>query len=124
MYITLLASLITLLLFPIIQRNDLEEHFKKSIKENHRNAFGEEINLEFLNEQIEIYETSGEAKLNYTSIEKIIEIPTHFFLKFKNAGAVIIPKKWENVEEVKLKLEELSEEKGIKYLIELEWERR
>lgn len=121
-YYFVVASIASLILYPFFQRYQYKKHYLNYIKENYKNRFGKESNITFNETYLESIDFTGETKLNYSNIEKIIEISSHYFLKFNTGGTLIIPKlKIENNEEVKKELLNLSKKLNIEYLTTLNW---
>ena len=121
-YYFIAFSIITLIFYPFYQRKQYKKHYAKFINETYKNRFDKESNIVFNDMNLETSDLTGESKINYSSLEKIIEISSHFFLKIKTGGSLIIPKsKVENVEKVRTKLKVLSEKMKIDYSAELNW---
>lgn len=112
----------TIIFYPRYQRNHYKKHYSKFINETYKNRFGEVSTLIFRDDFIESDSIVGESKMNYTSIEEIIEIKNHIFLKLKTGGSLIIPKaKIENLNELKISLEAISKKYAIPNTVELDW---
>ncbi|WP_445734367.1 YcxB family protein, partial [Mariniflexile sp.] len=102
-YYFIAFSIITLIFYPFYQRNQYKKYYGKFIDETYKNRFDKESNIIFNDMNFETFDFTGESKINYSSLEKIIEISSHFFLKVKNGGTLIIPKsKVENMEKVRI----------------------
>lgn len=121
-YYCMVFGIISLIFFPFYQRNHYKNHYKKFIKENFKNTFGEVSKINFNEQDIEIFSSNVEAKINYNELEAINEIDKHIFLKMKSGGSLIIPKmKIENQEILKVKLTDISKKYSLENNIELNW---
>ena len=122
MYSFFVFAIITLIFYPLYQRSQYKRHYEKFIDETYKNRFDKESNVIFKDVNLETFDLTGESKINYSSLEKIIEISSHFFLKIKTGGSLIIPKsKVEDIEKVRTELRALSEKIKIDYSAELNW---
>lgn len=62
------------------------------------------------------------GNVNYSVLEEINEVETHYFLKMNNGLSLIIPKKAiHNTQEFKEILSKLKEQYNLKENIELNW---
>lgn len=121
-YYFLVLIVATIIFYPRYQRNHYKKHYSKYINENYKNRFGEVSTLNFIENFIESDSVVGESKIKYTSIEEIIEIKSHIFLKLKTGGSLIIPKaKVGNLNQLKVELEGISKRFGIPSKLELDW---
>ncbi len=121
-YGVIAASIVSIFFYPTVSRNQYENRFTKYISETLKNGNRVEISLELKDQFIELSDISGEVKLKYSSLEKIIEITTHFFIKIRNGGTVIIPKTYAESENIEAVIKMLTEKIEIEYSKELDWD--
>ncbi|WP_299884339.1 YcxB family protein [uncultured Lacinutrix sp.] len=121
-YISCTITLLSLIFYPFYLKKHYKKHYLKFVIDNYKNRFGIESNLAFKESFLETINTTGESKINYSSLEKIIEISSHFFLKIKTGGALIIPKSGvDNIEKTRMELKSLSKKIKIDYSSHLDW---
>ncbi|RPD91655.1 hypothetical protein EGM88_14540 [Aureibaculum marinum] len=109
-------------LFPYFYRNVLKKRFFKLVEENYKNNFGKEFHLFFQEKELEINDTTGTSKIDYSSLEKIIEIGTHFFFVINTGVYLIIPKsELDNVNIIRKKIKDIAVENQILFSSELDW---
>jgi len=123
----LIASLLSLVLYPFYSRWRYKRHYQRFISDTYKNRFGEECTLEITEDVIVTKDRTGEAKINSSEIEEIGEIKDYYFLRLKTGGSIIISKvKTDAQELVKLQegLKELMNKKGIKHNVDFDWKWR
>jgi hypothetical protein len=122
LYYFLGFGIISLIFYPLYQRNYYRKHYMKSIKETYKNRFNELTTLIFDEDYIETNDLSGETKIYYSGFEEINEIKDYYFLKLRTGGSIIIPKiKIDNIENFKIELKNISEKYHLKNNVELNW---
>ena len=115
-------GIISLIFYPIYQRNHYKRHYLNFIKETYKNRFNETATLLFDEDYIETNDLSGETKIKYSALEETNEIKDYYFLKLKTGGSIIIPKsRIDNIEIFKLQLNSISEKYNLKNNVELNW---
>ncbi|MCK0159437.1 YcxB family protein [Allomuricauda sp. F6463D] len=116
------VAILSILFFPYFYKNILKKRFLKLVQKNYKNNFGKESVLSFHEEYVEIHDFTGESKVTYTSLEKIIEIKTHFFLILKAGAYIILPKsEIQDADSVKNTLDTIAAENEVLYSEELNW---
>jgi hypothetical protein len=126
-YYFLVASGLSLTLYPIYSRWRYKRHYKKHIQDTYKNRFGEECALEISDDVIVTRDKTGEGKINTTEIEEINEIKDFYFVKVKTGVSLIISKlktETKDLEAIEKSLKELADKKGIKWNAELDWKWR
>ena len=117
----LIAGLISLVLFPFYQRWKYKKHYLKHIRENHKNKFGIESNVEFNKDFLMTSDQNSEGKIKMSEIEQINEISGHIFIKTKTGESLIIPKEKIQVEKFIQDLSSITNELNINWNKELGW---
>ena len=116
------CSIITILVFPYYHKWRLKKQYVGFVKENYKNNVGKASNLLFDQEHFTHSNTMGESKINYSSIGKMVEISSHFFLILKTGTELIIPKSaFDTVEAIQTQLKAIASTHEIPYATELEW---
>jgi hypothetical protein len=126
-YYFLIASALSLTLYPFYSRWRYKRHYKKFIDDTYKNRFGEECVLEISDDIITTKDRIGEGKINTTEIEEINEIKDFYFVKVRTGVSLIISKlktDTEDLEVIEKSLKELAAKKGIKWNVELDWKWR
>ncbi|MGA9639022.1 YcxB family protein [Flavobacterium sp.] len=122
LYYFLGFGVISLIFYPLYQRNHYKRHYRNFIKETYKNRFNETATLIFEEDYIETNDLSGETKIYYSAFEETNEIKDYYFLKLKTGGSIIIPKmKIDNIENFKIELNRISEKYNLKNNVELNW---
>jgi hypothetical protein len=122
-YYFLAASVITLILYPVYSRWRYRRHYLRYIQDTYKNKLGEESTLEITEDIIVTKDKTGEGRINTTEIEAINEIKDFFFIKMKTGESLIISKvKTGNLDNIKRQIKSLTESKGIKHNVELDWQ--
>ncbi len=91
-YYFLGVGVLSLIFYPFYQRYYYKKHYSKFVNEKLQYKFGKENIIEFNEDAIYAKGDTGEGKINSAEIAEIIEIGTHYFLKFKSGDSIIIPK--------------------------------
>ncbi|MDT7830118.1 YcxB family protein [Pricia sp. S334] len=115
------VALLCIVAFPFFHKHRLKQTYRKSVRDIYKNNFGKEIHLSFNENQLEITGSTGESKINYTALEKIVEIGSHYFLVFKTGMQLIIPKNEVNNTAVATELEKLAVQQKVPFSRELDW---
>ncbi|MDR2009904.1 MAG: YcxB family protein [Bacteroidales bacterium] len=103
-----IAAIVSGLFYPMYFRWRYKKHYKTYIKENYSNRFEKTEYIEIKDEAIFMKDSTGEATLNISEIDKVDETEKHFFIKIKAGTYLIIPKyKIQNPDEVRDKFESL-----------------
>jgi len=115
-------SILVLIFYPFYLRNRYKRYYQEFIADSYKERFGEYTTIVFSEETLDTFDRTGEAKLNYSVFEEIIETSNHIFIKVKTGGSLIIPKFGaENLEKVILTLKALANRLKIKYSNKLNW---
>jgi hypothetical protein len=124
-YYFLIASFLSLTLYPIYSRWRYKRHYLKYIQDTYKNRFGEEASLEINEDIVVTRDKTGEGRINTTEIESINEIKDFYFIKMKTGVSLIISKvKTDDLGRIKNDIQLLIEKKGIKHNLELDWKWR
>jgi hypothetical protein len=92
MYYFLIVGFLSLVFYPFYQRRHYRKHYEKFVNEKLQYQFGKECIINFDGDAIHFKGITGEAKVNDTEIVEIIEIGTHYFIKFRSGDSIIVPK--------------------------------
>ncbi|MFT3934550.1 MAG: YcxB family protein [Chitinophagaceae bacterium] len=115
-------SLGTFIFYPSYQRNKYASDYLRQISETHKNRFGQLSTIRLLDNQIECIDFTGETKINWTSIAKIIETGHYIYLAVQTGGHLIIPKdRIDDLPALRKTLIQASERLSISYETELDW---
>lgn len=118
----ILIAIAWLFLYPLWEREMYKDHYKKHINENYRNEVNRLSTLEFTESTIISKDENSESQISYIEFEHIAEVPSALYLKLISSQSVKIPKnKVGNVGELKIFLQNLSENIGIGYREESDW---
>jgi hypothetical protein len=88
----LFVGFLCLIFYPFYQRYYYKKHYRKFVNEKLQYKLGKENNIDFGKDAIYSKSATGEGRINSAEIAEIIEIGTHYFLKFKSGDSLIIPK--------------------------------
>jgi len=81
--VMLFVTVLWILGYPFYSHFLYKRHYKNYIRDNYKNRIGNTGFLELGDECIESRDSSGEGKLRYSEVEKILEISTHYFVGLK-----------------------------------------
>ncbi|HPH45444.1 MAG TPA: hypothetical protein PKU83_00450 [Chryseolinea sp.] len=126
-YYFLVASILSLTLYPLYSRWRYKRHYKRYIADTYKNRFGEECKLEINEDFIVTKDKTGEGKINTTEVEEINEIKDFYFVKMRIGVSLIISKVKTDASELEILvkgLKELVDKKGVKHNVELNWKWR
>jgi hypothetical protein len=125
-YYFLVVGILSLIFYPIYQKNHYRKHYKKYIRDAYKNRFDQIATIKFEKDFIETSDINSESRINYSAFEEIIEIENYFFLRLKTGESIIIPKKlkFENIIDLKSDLVRIFENYQIKIKEELNWKWR
>ncbi|MCX7549030.1 YcxB family protein [Xanthomarina sp. F1114] len=108
--------------FPFFHKKILKRQFLEFVNESYKNSFDKETKLSFCNDHIEIQNSTGESKIQYSSLAKIIEISSHFFIVIKAGAYIVLPKsEIPNMVGIRTTLQSIAKENEISYSSELDW---
>jgi len=110
-----------LFFYPLYLKSYYKKHYQKFVADTYKNCFGEESTVIFREDYVEAFDKTGESKINYTQVEKIIEIGGYFFLRMKTGGSLIIPKRIEEVNTTRTELQNLANKVNVMYVTDLDW---
>ncbi|WP_310992219.1 YcxB family protein [Aequorivita marina] len=114
-------SLFCFALFPFFHKFRLKKIYRKSIKNLHKNNFDKEIQLFFNQDHIKLISATGESKINYSALEKVIEVSDYYYMVFQTGTQLIIPKEKIDSAAIESKLKNLTTEHKIRFSKELDW---
>lgn len=113
-----IVSILWFLFYPMYSKWRYKKYFLKYIKENYKKRINKEVELIFKGNHIYGKDVSSETKINSSEIKELIEIKSHFFIKFKTDISLIIPKHCiQNQEEFKKIFSDLK----VGYINEITW---
>ena len=122
-YFLVLAGM-ALCLFPFYSRWRYRNHYRKFVRDTYKNRFGENCELEFDHDFIRTKDSTGELKINKSEIEAINEIQNYYFLKTRSGTSLIISKKTHDIENIRNEIKSMTETRGLKHNVELDWKWR
>lgn len=109
-------------LYPIFEKHRYLKFYKKYITENFKERFHKEISAEFKSNSIVMKDISTSGEINYSEIEKIIEIQSSFYIKLKSSAYLIFPKnKTHELSTLHQAFAFLKEKHNIPFSAELDW---
>ncbi len=121
-YIFLFAAIALLILLPYILNGVHKKTSLGQVREIYKYRFGKELNVWFNKDNFVIVDEATKTETNYTALEKVVELSSHYFVKVKSRNTLIIPKsELENLDELKKTLQRISKQSKIEYATELEW---
>ena len=125
-WMSILFTLIAILwffIYPLWERRHYIRHYKGFIKENYKERLDVIATLEFNDDYILAKDNGSDSKVLTTEVEEICEIPTRIFVRLKGGQSFILPKdKIRDLDNLKLRLKELSNHLKIKYQTDEKWE--
>lgn len=126
-YYFLIASVLSLILYPRYSRWRYKRHYKRHIQDAYKNRFGEECIIEFAADTIVTKDKTSEVKINTAEIEEINEIKDFYFVKSKSGVSLIISKVKTDpadLERIKEEVQALVHKRGVRHNVELDWKWR
>lgn len=121
-YFYALTAALVAVIFPFFHKSRLKKQYLNAIEKNYRNSFGKPKELFFDDDCLTLSSDLESSKLDYSAIESIQEISSHYFLNLKSGTHIIVPKA--EIKEdtaVTAKLDGLSKEHAISYSRQLNW---
>jgi len=113
---------ITYFFYPKYIKNHHYKHYQGFVKEMFQKRNNQPTALEFKDETIFSQNEYGESQLKYSAIDRVVEIPEHFFIPLKTGGTLILPKREvSNYEELFSFLREKSQLLEFDYSIYKNW---
>lgn len=79
-------------LYPLWEKRYYLKFYKKFISDNFKDRFNKETIVEFKANSLVAKDDTTSGEISYSEIEKIIEIPSLFFIKLKSSAYLIFPK--------------------------------
>ncbi|MBL0742537.1 YcxB family protein [Chryseolinea lacunae] len=120
-YYFVVATLLSLTLYPFYSRWRYKRHYEKYIREVYKNRFGEEATVEIGDEQLVTKDKTGEGKFNISGIEAVNEIADYYFIKMVTGPSLIVPKRNPDIDKFRSDLTSLVATHGIAHNVELDW---
>jgi hypothetical protein len=115
-------GLLVILFYPMFERKKYFNYYNKYIKAHYPKKASDIAYIEFQSTYLLANNPHSELKIDYTAIEKIVEIKEYIFIRLNFTSSLIIPKnKIENLEEIKNYIIELSRKLNKEYSEELHW---
>jgi hypothetical protein len=120
--IFIIIGLLWFFIYPLWQRQRYISHYKKFIKENHKDELDKIVTLELNNDFVLAKDNGSENKVRTTEIKEINEISSIILIRLKGDQSFLLPKdKITNMDNVRTKLKELADYLKIKYEIDENW---
>ena len=121
-YYCLVAGFITLIFYPSYERYHYRKHYKKFVADAYKNRINIIAKVVLTENTIETSDKTGEAKLNLSELQEIIETNEYFYMNLKVGESLIIPKlKIESLEELRFELKSLAAKLNINFANDLSW---
>lgn len=117
-----IAAIAWLPLYPVFQRWRYRKHFHNHVKENCKDRINKPGSVEFTDGLILLKDDTAEGKVNLDQLDKIIELPSHIFVRLKGGLSIILAKdKIKDASAVVTYLKALAMQTGAPYINELDW---
>ncbi|MES2848270.1 MAG: YcxB family protein [Bacteroidota bacterium] len=124
-YLTLyfiILTIIFLFFYPSMLKSSQLKNCERSVDEVYKNRFGQTVEIVFSDETIETKDKMCEAKLQLKNVEKIIEIPSHFYVKLLTGETLIVPKNGiHDIEMLRDNLKNLCQRLSVNFVSDLTW---
>ncbi|PVD52399.1 hypothetical protein DC498_09840 [Terrimonas sp.] len=121
-YYFLAFGIVSLIFYPLYQRNQYKSHYAKFISDTYKNRFGQTANIHFAENVIETNDITGESKINLSELENVTETGEYFYPSLRTGGHLIIPKsKISNIPQLRQELRQLCGRLKINYIEDLNW---
>lgn len=115
-------GILSLIFYPLHQRNYYRKYYQKFIKETAKNNFDEVFSITLSQKGIEANSLNTESKITYEALAEINEIGGYIFVKLKSGASLILPKKKiENMEMLKEHIDNIAQQYNLKTTLELNW---
>lgn len=92
LFIYLVISLIIVLAYPLLVKINIENAYRKFIKQNYKEKTQILQQIELNNNNLFIDSELGKSNLNYNSFNTFIETNNYFYLNMLTSDKIIIPK--------------------------------
>jgi hypothetical protein len=120
-YFLVFAGL-SLFFFPLYSRWRYKKHYQKYVLDVYKDSLGQDIDLEFCNDNIVTKAKGGEVRINKSEVKEINEIKDFYFIYINTGSALIIPKKKaDNLDEINREIKSMVDTLGAKHNVELDW---
>ncbi|MBQ4912871.1 YcxB family protein [Maribacter sp. MMG018] len=121
-YVYAITATLVAVAFPFYHKSRLKKLHIGAIKKNYKHSFDKPKELLFDDDFLEISSELERSKLDYSAIESIQEIASHYFLNLKSGIHIIIPKATlKNDNSVATRLDILCKKYGIVHSKNLDW---
>lgn len=121
-FIFLFLGLLWIYFYPRWETKYYLRHYRKFVSESYGGRDEVTATLDFQDEFIYAKDPSVEAKVQYTELAKIVELPANIFLYLKAGTALNIPTgKIKELNELKAYLKSLAARLNIKYISDEKW---
>ena len=119
----LVVAGICLIFYPFYSRWRYKKHYRKHVRLNHANSFGQTVYIEFLEGHILTKDDEdSESKINLSYVVSLNELPEHFLIQIKGGQSLILPKqKIGHVEKLRTDLVELAKKVGLQLTDHTQW---
>lgn len=114
-----LLAILWYLFYPKYASWKYKRHFEQHVRDNYEKKTESVTHLDFQDDAIQARDVNSESTIQYSSIEKLIELPNHFLLRLKSGDTLIIPRQSvKDLDDFKSMLESC----GVKNKNESDWE--
>jgi len=114
--------LITLLLFPLLEKALYVRHFRGFIREKCSGMTGKPTTLDIEAGHFLSREEGNEIRIAWTEVSRIDELPAQILIKLKSSQTLILPKqRITNIDALKATLLKVANDKGIAYTNHDNW---
>ncbi len=114
-------AVLWIIFYPLYLKILYKNHYKKHIKENYSKINDYNISLTLIDDFIQLKDESGESKIRISEIDRINEISTHYFIKFKLNSVLTLPKQTIPEESLNSLIKILIEKHHIQLNRDLKW---
>lgn len=113
---------IFLILYPFALRSSQRKSITRAVEANYGDAYSKEAFVIIGNNYIETSDKRGLTRANIPYINGLVEIGDYFFIKLTGLNYIIIPKRhYEDVDFIRKKMMDISNQHNLPFDIELDW---
>ncbi|UII20160.1 YcxB family protein [Fulvivirga ligni] len=110
----LIIGVLILFFYPMYLRWLYTRHYKKHIRNNFSNNFNKDVSLILESDHLISDDYESQNKINYSTLEYMVELKQHYFLKFSGGMLLILPKeRIEDLPKLKEELQKISKEHEV-----------
>ncbi|MFN5983416.1 MAG: YcxB family protein [Fluviicola sp.] len=109
-------------LYPLWEKRHYLKFYKKFISDNFKDRFHKETSVEFKANSLVAKDDTTSGEINYSEIDKIIEIQSSYYIKLKSSAYLIFPKdKTKDMNTLHEAFTFLKEKHAIPFSSEINW---